>query len=121
MEKPIVQFDRRFKIWLYIVSHGQLLCVVQKIANTYHKLMCYLRMFAAIATPMLFDGLTVLKGDQKLVGSSSLSLGVHGLGDRQIYLLSGSHWQGVIVAGAIFWDESDAEHFMDSKLIPNLD
>jgi hypothetical protein len=120
MGNEIIRFERRFKIWLYTVSHGQLLLRSTKDQQYGTQIDVLFKNVAAISMPVLFDGLSICEVDKGRVRSLNSSVGALSYDGRKSFLLSGPSWEGFVIAGALVWHEEDAEHSSESKLLARL-
>jgi len=102
MKKRIFQSDRRFQVWQYTVSHGQLLIRSTKEGGHETQVDVLFKNVRALNIPVTFDGLAIER-DQSMGGDS--------------FDVSGEKWAGTIIAGAVAWDETSAEHFEESRLL----
>jgi hypothetical protein len=115
--ESIVKFDRKFQIWLYSVSHGQLLLRSPKGQNYQSQVDVLFKNVAFIQLPALFNGLAISELSLTEFEALNLSSGLLPVGDRKCFKLEGDGWRGVVVAGHIAWTEDNAEHSTENKLI----
>ncbi len=120
MKKSIVRFDRKFQIWLYSASHGQLLLRSTKDETHATQVDVLFKGTALIHIPVFFSGLTISEISESEFRSLKLSTGLYPIGDRKCLKLEGDDWEGVIVAGYVGWLEEDAPHSADSKLFSKV-
>lgn len=114
---PIVRFDRKFQLWLYSVSHGQLLLRSTKNQNYQTQVDILFKNVATIQLPALFVGLVISEMSQEEFRLLNLSTGLLPVNERRCFKLEGENWRGVIVAGHVSWSEDDSEYSAESKLI----
>jgi hypothetical protein len=117
MTDPIVRFDRKFQLWLYSVSHGQLLLRSTKNQNYQTQVDVLFKNVAIIQLPVVFAGLAISEISQqefRLFELSACLLDVH---ERRCFKLEGENWDGFIVAGHVSWLENDSEHSAESELL----
>jgi len=115
-DERIDAFDRDFQIWEYLVSHGQLLLRSTKNNEQSTQVDVLFKDIAFIQMPTTFSGLRILRSEWSQVSPSD-SLGKLGSVGRYPYLVSGSNWTGLVVAGAVAWIEDDLDYFAESKLL----
>lgn len=116
MTKLPVRFDRPFQIWHYAVSHGQLLLRSVK-GDTYKTRVDVLfKNVDLIQLPGSFSGLRISEMTKDEFQPLNLSIGEGSEIGNRYFRLEGDGWTGLVVAGAVFWVEEDAEHNEQSKL-----
>ena len=120
MQNPIVRFDRKFKVWLYEIGHGQLLLRSTKDEHHPTQVDILFKGVALMQIPTLFSKLVISEMSEREFQSLDLSTGLFPLGERKCFKLEGDNWQGVIVAGYVGWLEEDASHSAESKLISKV-
>jgi len=114
---PIVQFEREFQLWMYSVSHGQLLLRSTKDEKFQTQVDVLFKNVSFIQIPVLFAGLVISEVRKEEFQALNLSPGLLSILERRCFKLEGETWRGLIVAGNICWSEDDAEHFAESKLV----
>ena len=117
MIDPIVRFDRIFQLWLYSVSHGQLLLRSTKDQTHQTQVDILFKNVATIQLPVLFAGLVISEMSTEEVRSLNLSAGLLTVNERKCFKLEGDNWHGLIVAGHVSWLENDAEYAAESALM----
>jgi hypothetical protein len=110
--------DRTFKLWLYTVSHGQLLIRSTKDSKRGTQVDVLFKEVVALCLPAFFEGLTVRKGgvgelDRTYLGGIDVS-------GKTLFHVNGNGWNGWVVAAAVAWVEEDAEYYPASKLIADF-
>jgi hypothetical protein len=92
---------RRFQMWLYEVSHSQLL--LRSVKNNAHstRVDILFKSVDSLHLPTTMDGITISRRDQG-------------------FAMSGSDWDGHVVAGACFVDEDKGEYFDPSPFASSL-
>jgi hypothetical protein len=114
--------SRKFQLWSYVASHGQLLLRSNKepdVVST--RLEVLFKATRFVCLPGVINGLTIRRGDGEMVRRhfsdlSSLDL-EHG---AHTFEVSGDGWNGFVVAGAIWTVEDDAEYYHRSQLVPGI-
>lgn len=100
---PVETFesDRRFQVWLYSVSHAQLLLRSVKTAAFASRIDILFKAVELMDIPTAFNGLQIERS-----GGS--------------YRLSGEGWQGRVVAAACFAAEDQGEYHDPSAFADSL-
>jgi hypothetical protein len=114
MSEPIVSFPRPFQVWLYSVSHGQLLLRSNRSESLTARVDVLFRDVAAIGLPTIFEGLSVVETSADQVRDLYIHLGSLPLQHRKVFVIRGTNFTGHVVAGAIFWHEDAGYHFDES-------
>ena len=114
--------SRKFQLWGYGVSHGQLLLRSNKAPDSpTTRLEILFKDARFVCLPSVMDGLTVRRGDDEIVDRNMSDFGPleleHGV---SIFAVGGQGWKGFVVAGAVWTLEDDAEYFAASKLAPDI-
>jgi hypothetical protein len=112
---PIVNFQRRFQIWQYTTSHGQLLLRSPKSQDAPSRIDVAFKNVAGISLPTVFDGLEIFKSESD--AEMPTILGVLSMQDRSIFRVQGVGFTGYIVAGTILWNEDSGEYYEPSPLL----
>ena len=120
MKNLIVRFDRKFKVWLYDIGHGQLLLRSTKDEHHSTQVDVLFKNVNLMHIPTLFSKLIISEMTKEDFQSLGLSTGLHPPIDQRYFHLEGDNWQGIVVAGYVGWLEEDAPHFADSKLISKV-
>lgn len=116
-QKLPVQFDRDFQIWKYDVSHAQLLLWSVKGNTQKTRVEVLFKSVHLMQLPTNFSRLRILEITKEEFQASRLSLGLSSDLGMRYFLVEGNGWKGLVVAGAVFWSEEDAEHYDPSKLL----
>lgn len=93
-----IRSERTFQLWQYTVSHGQLVLRSTKDSKNGMQLDVLFKNVQRVELPSLMRGLQVTPDDAPG-------------GAHRRFKLTGREWQGAIVAGAMAWHGSNAEHF----------
>lgn len=115
MSTPIVSFQRRFQIWQYTTSHGQLLLRSPKSQDAPSRIDVAFKNVAGISLPTVFDGLEISRTESN--SEVPTILGALSMQDRSIFQVKGIGFTGYIIAGAIYWDENSGEYDEPSSLL----
>ncbi len=99
---------RTFELWQYSVGHGELLLRSPKSSRCSTRVSILFTNVASLSSPTCFEGLAIRLGDASVVDPRSL--GLLGLGSRQVYLIAGASWRGYVVAGSVASAEDEAEY-----------
>lgn len=116
-ELPIRFPGRRFQLWRYTVSHGQLLLVSTK--GDVHPTRCEIlfKDVARVDLPTLLDDVEIDVVDARDVPDLVLQLGAYEMGYRKVYRVRGRGFVGYVVAGVAVWDEDEGEYHAPSSLM----
>jgi len=117
MDRPMLTFDRRFQVWLYTVSHGQLLLRSVKDSSHHTQVDVLFKNVAAMSLPTQFQGLLVIDSGADSRAALTLGLGELGKEGRKLFRLSGDGWEGGVIAGIVVSSEGDADYYDESRLI----
>ena len=120
MKSLIVRFDRKFKVWLYEIGHGQLLLRSTKDEHHSTQIDVLFKNVDLIHIPTYFSKLIISEMSENEFQSLGLSIGLLPPIDQKYFRLEGDNWQGVIAAGYVGWLEEDASHSAESKLISKM-
>jgi hypothetical protein len=120
MKNLIVQFDRKFQLWLYLVGHSQLLLRSTKDEHHPTQIDVLFKDVGLMQIPAYFSKLIISEMSEKAFQSLGLSTGLLPPIDQKYFRLEGDNWQGVVVAGYVGWLEEDADHSAESKLISKV-
>ena len=109
---------RKFQMWGYVVSHGQLLLRANKTSDPPSTTVEILfKDTRFVCLPGVMEGLTVRRGDKEIVqrhlsdlSQLELPYGVN------VFEVGGQGWNGFVVAGSIWMHEDDSEYYHHSKL-----
>ncbi len=112
---------RKFQIWRYTVSHGQLLIRSTKSDSVSTRVDVLFKGVLSINLPTLFNGLTVEELRSAEAGDPKISLGAWNPLNMQVYEVSGSNYRGYVVAAAVFWAEDSGEYYSPSQFEASLD
>ena len=128
MSEAIISFQRKFQVWLYSVSHGQLLLrsnrtedfstPIDVVFNT--RVDILFKDVAAMALPTLFDGLSVAETAKDEAHDLNIQLGAWPIQNRKTFAIWGANFSGYVVAGAVFWHEDEGYHFDKSYFEQSL-
>jgi|GEM_PF-645629 len=126
--RPIIsdhamRFNRRFQVWQYSISQGQLLLRSTKDQRHATQVDVLFKNVEFMQIPTLLSKLNISEMSEKASRSVSLSTGLFPAKEhkeQKHFRLEGDNWQGVVVAGHVSGLEEDAEHFADSRLISKV-
>src|SRR5688500_16208253 len=113
---PIRYPGRRFQLWAYTVSHGQLL--LRSNRSEAHPTRCeiYFKDVVRLDLPKLMDDVEVDLPPAAEVPAFALELGAYELGDRSVYRVRGRGFVGYVVAGVMLC-EDESEYHVPSRLL----
>ena len=101
MSEAIVSFPRRFQIWLYSVSHGQLLLRSNRSGEFSTRIDVLFKNVAAIELPTAFDGLS--RKPQQMRRATKIFNLACGESRTERYLLSGGSTLGATSLQVLFF------------------
>src|SRR4051794_31587126 len=112
------RFDRMFQIWQYTVGHGQLLIRstrTEDLATPVDVLFktrvdVLFKGVVALHMPTVFHGLLVTEVSEIESSSMNLQLGLLSIAGCKVFMVTGSSFQGYVVAAAVFFHEDDGHH-----------
>ena len=111
-----LRFNRRFQIWQYSRSRGQLLLRSTKDRRHRMQVDVMFNEVEFMQMPTLISRLDVSEVSEKAFRALSPSLWPLPTKERKYFRLKGDRWQGLVIAGHVFGLEEDADHFATSKL-----
>ena len=120
MSEAIISFQRTFEVWLYSVSHGQLLLRSNRSEKFSTRIDVLFKDVAAMALPTVFDGLSVAEAATNELHDLNIQLGALPIQNRKIFTIRGANFRGYVVAGAVFWHEDEGYHFDESYFEQSL-
>ena len=109
-----MNFQRRFQVWLYSVSHAQLLLRSNKSNEVPTRIDVLFKKVVSINLPTMFDGLSITEatsGEAQSLNAQVGSQSAHGL---KVFLLRGTNFTGHVIAGAVFVHEDEGSHYDES-------
>ena len=114
---------RRFELWRYAVSHGQLLLRANPDDTSPERVEVLFKDVVWLVLPVWLDGLTLSETGPALLAEfgAGAAAAVRLRSDRRVYLLEGTGYRGAVVAGAAYV-HADREayhapsHFADGVL-----
>src|SRR5215472_14871400 len=100
MSEAIIGFHRKFEVWLYSVSHGQLLLRSNRSEKFSTRIDVLFKDVAAMALPTVFDGLSVAEAVTDEARNLNIQLGALRISNRKVFVIWGPTFKGYVVAGA---------------------
>ncbi len=100
--KPLLSSKRRFQVWLYTVSHGQLLLRANPDASSGERIEVLFKGVEWFQIPTMLDGLTVIEDTTNAAIASVSSLTPANLSSNTAFRLEGLNYRGVVVCAAAF-------------------
>jgi hypothetical protein len=110
MSAKFMNSTRCFQLWRYAVGHGQLLLRSTKTPSKPTRIDVLFKDVAALHLPASFDGLSISEASEVEQADLNLQVGSKGMRERKTYILSGSNFQGYVIAGAVASDEDEGEY-----------
>jgi len=105
-----VSFSRRFLIWVYTVSHSELLLRSTKTSDLVTRIDVFFKNVAAIHLPTILDGLAVSEATDIERVELHLQIDPSRLEGRKVFVVRGSNFTGYVVAGVMAWHEDEQEY-----------
>jgi len=120
MSTVLAEFNRRFAVWSYTVSHKQLLLRSTKDHAHETRIDLLFKNVLYLALPTLIHDLTVSEADAAT--SSRIVAGVasdspRSLDDKRVYVLRGRGPEGYVVASTVVHAEDTEDYLAPSSLI----
>ncbi len=112
-----IRSDRKFQLWLYSVSHGQLLLRSPKSAVEPSRVDVLFQNVLGLHLPTLMEGLNIELADQQLARFATSNLAAWGPLKSNVFRVFGSDWEGYVVASNVSTHVDDGEHHTPSKLL----
>jgi hypothetical protein len=113
---PIRYPGRRFQLWRYTVSHGQLLLRSNKSEAHHTRCEIFFKDVVRMDLPTLMDEVEVDVAADADVPAFVLELGVCERWERPVYRVGGRGFVGYVVAGAVACAEDEGEYHTPSSL-----
>jgi hypothetical protein len=117
MAQLVLSYKRRFQVWTYTVSHGQLLLRSTKDAENRTQVDVLFKNVLSVNLPTLLDDLCVELADEEGATGVTAQLGAWKLFDEKMFLVWGRNFRGYVVAGIVVSSEDDQEHHEPSPLL----
>ena len=111
MPKALISFNRDFQIWKYTVGHSQLLLRSTKTPACPSRVDVFFKNVGALNLPSNFSGLSIVECSiteaAKVNTFDPLSIAQ---GQRKLFFVRGSAFEGYVIAGVVVWHEDDREY-----------
>jgi hypothetical protein len=114
MSIHLLNFERRFEVWVYSVSHAQLMLRGNRSETFTTRIDVLFKGVAAINLPTIFDGFLVTESTGDEVRELNLQLGSNSLVRQRTFIIRGQNFAGHVVALAMFWHEDSGFHYDES-------
>src|SRR5262245_8141494 len=101
MSTQLIAFPRRFQVWLYIVSLGQLLLRSNRSETHATRIDIHFMDVAAIQLPTIFDGLVLEEASSGELRELKVPLDPEQIRRRKVFMIRGSHFVGYVVARVV--------------------
>jgi hypothetical protein len=118
MPGRVDQPERVFQLWSYTVGMGKLLLRSVKTASFTTRLDVLFQNVQAVKLPTVLHGLTVSTAEANEIAAITGDTGLLPDAERSFFLLSGSGYNGYIVAGIMLSCEDSLEYFEPSEIWP---
>jgi hypothetical protein len=103
-------FEREFQVWLYTVSHAQLLLRSTRAGKHGTRVDILFKGVRAVQLPTTLRGLNIVVMSRHEAIETSTSMGVQLRGNESVFALSGSNYAGFVIAGGAFLHEDEGSH-----------
>jgi len=111
MPRELANFTRRFQVWEYKVSHGQLLLRSVKGDGLPTRVDVLFKSVAAVHLPTAFDGLSVSETSEGEDTNLHLLPGLQQKHGKKTFIVRGSQFTGYVIAGAFAFHEDELEYY----------
>lgn len=113
----IVEYQRRFEMWRFSVTHKHLLLRANKSESDATRVEVLFANVKVINLPTLLDGLTIseLSTDEAIRQYSEVISSLY-MKNSSVFVLSGKGYSGYVVAGAVYMEEDQKEYYDTSML-----
>jgi hypothetical protein len=118
-----LEFKRSFQVWLYTVSHAQLLLRSNRTSSIETRIDILFKDVGEIHLPTKINDLVITQILEDSADYLELSIDKDVINRRLLYYLSGSHSSpSYVIAGSIHWHEdfgsySDKSHFQSAFIL----
>jgi hypothetical protein len=106
--------DRHFQLWIYSVSHSQLLLRSNRSSEEATRIDVLFKDVAAIELPTSFDGLSIAMASGDETSELRIQLGTRPILDQKTFIVRGRGFVGYVVASVLFWHQDEGHHFDES-------
>jgi hypothetical protein len=118
-------FHRDFQIWLYTVSHAQLLLRSNRSTQWGTRVDVLFKGVKAIELPTILKGLSLVKAPRHEALATSEKIGVQLHDNEYVFRIRGPNYVGFVIAGVAFVHEDEGYHydpsFFASSFMPRSD
>jgi hypothetical protein len=112
----LISYQRRFSIWSYHTSHGELLLRSNKSEKHSTRVEILFKGVEAMELRSVFNSISIEESN-KLVIQDRKSRPLEILNDDdKVYIIKDKDWEGFVIAAAVFWQEDDKEYYDQSTL-----
>jgi hypothetical protein len=113
-------YERDFQVWLYTVSHAQLLLRSTRSSEHGTRVDILFKDVQAVQLPTTLRGLKMVVMSRPDAIETSKRMGVNLRGNHSVFLLRGSNYEGFVIAGGAFTHEDEGEYFDPSYFADSL-
>jgi hypothetical protein len=108
-----------FQFWAYAVGMGRLLLRSIKTPSFASRIDVVFQNVQAVKLPTVLHGLAISRAEKHEIEIISAQTGLQPDEARSFFILSGSHYDGYIVAGVMTICEDHGEYFEPSEIWPD--
>jgi hypothetical protein len=106
-----ISFQREFQIWLYTVSHAQLLLRSNRSNRHATRVDVLFKGVKAIQLPTSLQGLSMAKAPRTEALETSRKFGVQLRANEDVFVCRGSNYAGFVIAGVAFANEDEGYYY----------
>lgn len=117
MSQPILAFQRRFQVWHYTVSHGQLLLRSSKDESHPTRVDVLFKSVKSMHLPTLMEDMRVIEASPEEAAEITSDLGGWTLLGERVFLVQGSGFNGFVVAHIAMYVEDTDDYDAPSRLL----
>jgi hypothetical protein len=114
MSGTILNFQRRFQIWLYTASHGQLLLRSNRSVDHDTRVDILFKDVAAINLSTVIEGVQIGEASEDEMRQCNIALDKEPTHAQKVFMVRSVNYLGYVVARAVFWHEDTGQHFDES-------
>ncbi|HEX8430246.1 MAG TPA: hypothetical protein VF625_03125 [Longimicrobium sp.] len=107
MGELVFASTRRFELWIYHVSHGQLLLRSNRTSEDATRVEILFVNVLSMHLPTLIETLEIEIADAGASAEILSNMGAWELDTEKVFLVRGRNCRGHVLAGGIFWNEDD--------------
>ncbi len=114
MATELISYARHFQIWIYTVSHSQLLLRSNRSNERPTRVDILFKNVGHLDLPTVFDSLAITELSDAEIRETHAKLDPVIRLHRKVFAVRGSGFSGLVVAGAVSWHEDEGYHYDES-------